>query len=103
MAYAVGGGGNTFTANLTVTNTGTVPINGWMLEFDFTAGQQLLPGQAWGANWSQSGSHVTATNIPWNQTIGVGSSVFPGFNATHTGTNPVPVQVMLNGQTCSVV
>ena len=47
--------------------------------------------------------HVTATNMPWNQTIGVGSSIFPGFNATFTGTNPVPVNVMLNGQACSVV
>jgi len=103
VMYQVGGGGNTFTANLTVTNTGTVPINGWVLEFDFTAGQQLIPGQSWGASWTQSASHVSATNMPWNQTIAVGSSVFPGFNATHTGTNPLPVQVMLNGQACSVV
>jgi hypothetical protein len=64
VVYQLSGGGSTFTANLTVTNTGTVPINGWMLEFDFTAGQQLLPGQGWGANWTSPGRTSAPPTCP---------------------------------------
>jgi subtilisin family serine protease len=102
VAYAVGGGGSTFTANLTVTNTGTSAINGWTLGFDFTAGQQLRSGsgQNWNATWSQSGAHVTATNLFWNATINPGASVFIGFNGTHSGSNPSPTVFTLNGLAC---
>jgi subtilisin family serine protease len=104
VLYQTGGGGSTFTANLVVTNTGSAPVTGWTLGFDFTAGQQLAPGQgqSWSATWTQSGSHVTATNLSWNEAIGTGSSVYIGFNGTYSGTNPAPTGFTLNGVTCAV-
>ena len=105
VTYQVGGGGNGFTANLAVKNTGTTSINGWTLAFDFTAGQQLTPGegQSWNAVWSQSGGHVTASHLFWNQVIAPNASVFIGFNGTHSGSNPSPAVFTLNGATCTVV
>ncbi|MFB9626671.1 cellulose binding domain-containing protein, partial [Nonomuraea helvata] len=49
-----------FTANITLKNTGD-PITSWSLAFDFpTTGQKYTP-TGWSANWSQSGTRVTAT------------------------------------------
>ncbi|MGH3993552.1 MAG: endo-1,4-beta-xylanase, partial [Pseudonocardiaceae bacterium] len=92
------GGANGFTANLTITNTGSSTINGWTLRFAFTAGQRIA--DSWGANWSQSGADVTATNLSWNAVLAPSASTSIGFNATHTGTNPPPASFTLNGNAC---
>ncbi|MFL6144592.1 MAG: cellulose binding domain-containing protein [Labedaea sp.] len=97
------GGGNGFTANLTLVNTGTTTVNGWTLGFAFTAGQRVsLPG--WSASWAQAdgSATVTATNLDWNRTLAAGGSTSFGFNATFTGTNPAPASFTLNGNTCTV-
>ncbi|MFG1697829.1 glycoside hydrolase family 48 protein [Nonomuraea sp. NPDC049309] len=88
-----------FTANITLKNTGD-PISSWTLEFDFpTTGQQYTPS-GWGANWSQSGTHVTATSMPYNGDLATGDSVSIGFNGTWTGSNPSPTTFSVNGVTC---
>ncbi|WP_162907702.1 S8 family serine peptidase [Allorhizocola rhizosphaerae] len=101
VQYQTSGSGTTFTANLVVTNNGPATIAGWMLEFPFADGQQLLPGQGWSAAWSQSNNWVTARNLGWNETITPGSSVYIGFNATHTGTNSPPGWFEFNGTLCT--
>ncbi len=103
--YQISGGGNTFTADLTVTNNGPATLAGWFLEFPFADGQQLLPGagQNWGAAWTQDGNWVVARNLSWNETITPNSSVHIGFNASHTGTNTVPGFFFLNGVLCTTV
>ncbi|GAA0374731.1 hypothetical protein GCM10009530_26570 [Microbispora corallina] len=89
-----------FTASVTITNTGTAPIDGWTLRFAFpSTGQRLTQG--WSATWSQSGSAVTAVNMPWNAVIRPGASVQIGFNGAHTGTDPHPAAFTLNGTACS--
>ncbi|MEV4489714.1 glycoside hydrolase family 9 protein [Micromonospora coxensis] len=90
-----------FTANITVTNTGTSTINGWTLAFTFpNAGQKV--GQGWSATYTQTGTAVTATNVSYNGTLAPGASTSFGFNGTHTGTNPKPTAFTLNGATCTI-
>jgi endoglucanase len=80
VGYAVNDWGTGFTGELTLTNTGTAPINGWRLTFDLTGDQRLTNG--WNADWGQDGRTVTAENLDWNRTIGAGATVSMGFNAT---------------------
>ncbi|MEU3457726.1 glycoside hydrolase family 9 protein [Micromonospora sp. NPDC006766] len=90
-----------FTANITLTNTGTTALNGWSLAFTFpNAGQKV--GQGWSANYTQTGTAVTATNLSYNGTLAAGASTSFGFNGTHTGTNPKPATFTLNGTACTV-
>jgi mannan endo-1,4-beta-mannosidase len=96
------GGGNGFTANVTIVNTGTATINGWTLAFAFTGGQRLtMPG--WGATWTQpaDSGNVTATNLSWNGTLAPSASAGIGFNGTHNGSNPAPSSFTLNGSACT--
>ena len=88
-----------FTANLTITNRGTSPINGWTLTWTFPAGQGISNG--WNAEFSVSGAQVTARNAPWNGNIPAGGSVSFGFNGTFSGSNPSPGAFTLNGTTCA--
>ncbi|UBU13184.1 glycoside hydrolase family 48 protein [Nonomuraea gerenzanensis] len=88
-----------FTANITLKNTGD-PITSWTLAFDYpTTGQKYTPN-GWGANWSQSGTRVTGTNMPWNGNLATGASTNIGFNGTWTGSNPNPTSFSVNGVTC---
>ncbi|GIJ80311.1 hypothetical protein Xph01_47430 [Micromonospora phaseoli] len=90
-----------FTANITITNTGTTAINGWTLAFSFpNAGQRV--GQGWSATYAQTGAAVTATNLSYNGNLAPGASVGIGFNGTHTGSNPRPTTFTLNGSTCTI-
>ncbi len=88
-----------FTANLTVTNTGTSTINGWTLKFSFPGSQQVTQG--WNGVFSQSGNQVTITNASYNGTISPNGSVNPGFNGSWSGSNPNPTSFSLNGTTCT--
>ncbi|MDX3661486.1 cellulase family glycosylhydrolase [Streptomyces sp. ID05-26A] len=94
------GGGNGFTASVTITNTGTTTVNGWTLAFSFANGQRVtLPG--WGATFAQSGAAVTATNLSWNGSLAPNASTNIGFNGTFSGSNPPPSSFTLNGSTCT--
>ncbi|MBO0779219.1 MAG: cellulose binding domain-containing protein, partial [Ktedonobacteraceae bacterium] len=88
-----------FTANLTVTNTGTTAINGWSLVFTFPSSQQIT--QVWNGVGTQQGNKVTITNASYNASIPAGASVNPGFNGSWSGSNPSPTSFTLNGATCS--
>ncbi|MGI5285579.1 glycoside hydrolase family 6 protein [Nonomuraea polychroma] len=88
-----------FTANITLKNTGD-PISSWSLAFDFpTTGQKYTPS-GWGANWTQSGTRMTGTNMPYNGSLATGASVSVGFNGTWTGTNPNPESFSVSGVAC---
>jgi hypothetical protein len=88
-----------FTASITLKNTGD-PLTSWSLAFDYpTTGQKYTP-TGWGANWSQSGTRVTGTNMPWNGSLATGASTNIGFNGTWTGSNPNPTSFSVNGVTC---
>ncbi|WP_433532156.1 glycoside hydrolase family 9 protein [Micromonospora sp. CA-263727] len=99
--YATNDWGTGFTANITITNTGSTAINGWTLTFTFpNSGQRV--GQGWSATFQQAGTAVTATSLSYNGTLAPGASTGIGFNGTHTGSNPRPASFTLNGATCTV-
>ena len=48
------------------------------------------------------GAQVTASNAPYNATIGAGGSVSFGFNGTWSGANAAPTVFTFNGATCAM-
>ncbi|WP_213456521.1 glycoside hydrolase family 48 protein [Rhizomonospora bruguierae] len=87
-----------FTANMTVTNKGDAWQN-WTVKFTFPTSTQRVD-QGWNANWTQSGSTVTATNMSYNGQLGNGQSTSIGFNGAWSGSNPPPTSFSVNGTTC---
>jgi len=100
VSYAVNAWNTGLTTNITVTNTGSTPINGWSLVFTLPGGQTITNG--WNATYSPSSGQVTARNVSYNGTIAPNASVNIGFQATHTGNTGKPGSFTLNGVACSV-
>ncbi len=97
--YTVNDWGGGFNATVKINNLGD-PITNWSLQFSFSGNQRVtLP--AWSANWSQSGTTVTATNLSWNGNLGTGASTEIGFNGTYSGSNPAPTSFSLNNVNCT--
>ncbi|MBE3011941.1 cellulase family glycosylhydrolase [Microbispora sp. NEAU-D428] len=87
-----------FQGDVAITNLGD-PWSSWTLEFDFpTAGQGVNNG--WSADWSQSGSHVTAKSLSWNGNVASNGSVSVGFVGKWSGGNPAPTAFKVNGVAC---
>jgi endoglucanase len=88
-----------FGAAITITNTGTKPINNWTLTWTFANGQTV--SQLWSGNVVQNGSQVTATNLSYNSSIAAAGTTVLGFNGTwNNTTNAVPTSFTLNGTPC---
>ncbi|GIG20289.1 hypothetical protein Cch01nite_10130 [Cellulomonas chitinilytica] len=100
VVYTANSWNNGFTASVKVTNTGTSALSSWNLGFSFANGQKVTQG--WSADWSQSGTAVTAKNAAWNGTLAAGQSIDIGFNGSHTGTNNNPTAFTLNGAPCTI-
>ncbi|SCF77738.1 endo-1,4-beta-xylanase (glycosyl hydrolase family 10) [Streptomyces sp. MnatMP-M17] len=101
VTYAVQSQWNTgFTANVTVRNTGTSPVNGWSLRWTWPSGQSVT--QAWNATVTQSGAQATAVNAAHNAAIAPGGSATFGFNGAWSGGNTAPGAFTLNGAACAV-
>ncbi|MFD5545017.1 cellulose binding domain-containing protein, partial [Streptomyces sp. NPDC127079] len=90
-----------FQADVRVTNTGSTAWNGWTLGWSFANGQTV--GQLWNADWTQSGTSVTARNVSWNGTVAAGSSVSFGLTGAWTGANERPTAFTLGDRTCTAV
>jgi hypothetical protein len=87
-----------FVANVTVTNTGTAPITGWSVGYTYPGDQTVLSG--WNAKIGQSGSTVTAANLPYNRVLDPGATTSFGLQGRwHTSDAP-PTSFTLNGRTC---
>lgn len=88
-----------FTANVTITNNGTLAINSWTLTFAFPGDQKIT--NAWNASVTQTGANVTATNLSYNTTIPPGGSQSFGFQGMWTTNDTSPASFSLNGTTCT--
>ncbi|MFG1806351.1 cellulose binding domain-containing protein [Streptomyces sp. NPDC049040] len=88
-----------FTADVTVTNTGSGTVNGWRLGFTLPAGQTIT--SAWNATVSPSSGAVTASSLGYNAQIPPGGSQSFGFQGTSTGSSGAPTSFTLNGSPCS--
>jgi alpha-L-arabinofuranosidase len=86
--------GSGFTGSLTITNTGTTPISGWTLSFDFAVSISSI----WNATLvSQNGSHYVIQDVGYDSTIQPGQSVTIGFNAAPGHPSAGPSNYVLNG------
>ena len=88
-----------FTANVTVNNTGSTTINGWVVTYAFPGDQQIT--NAWNATVTQSGANVTATNASFNATIAPGGNASFGFQGTWTNNDSPPTAFRVNGTACT--
>jgi poly(3-hydroxybutyrate) depolymerase len=88
------------TENLTITNTGSAPIDGWSLAFTLPGGQSITSG--WSATYSPASGQVTARNVNYNATLAQNTPVVIGFQANHTGNTAAPTAFTLNGAACTV-
>ncbi|WKX22379.1 cellulose binding domain-containing protein [Streptomyces sp. HUAS CX7] len=88
-----------FTADVTVTNTGTEPVDGWQLAFTLPSGQRI--GNAWNASVTPATGSVTATGLSHNARIAPGGSLSFGFQGTYSGTFAEPAGFRLNGTACA--
>ncbi|MFI7672460.1 PHB depolymerase family esterase [Actinophytocola sp. NPDC049390] len=98
--YAVNAWNTGLTAAITVTNTGTAPVDNWSLAFTLPGGQTITSG--WNATFSPASGQVTARPMSYNSTIAPSASVGIGLQATHTGNTGEPTSFTLNGNPCTV-
>jgi hypothetical protein len=99
VSYAKNEWSGGFTANVTVTNTGTAAVNGWTLTWSFPGDQKIT--SAWNATVTQSGSGVTATNAAYNGTIVPGGNAQFGVQGTWSGNDTSPTAFTLDGTACN--
>ncbi|WP_020121555.1 GH12 family glycosyl hydrolase domain-containing protein [Streptomyces canus] len=99
VAYATNVWQGGFTADVTITNTGTTPVSGWRLAFSLPSGQQIT--NAWNANLSGSSGAVTASNVSHNGELAAGGQATFGFQGTSSGTFTKPSAFSLNGTACT--
>ncbi|MER7518393.1 glycoside hydrolase family 48 protein [Streptomyces sp. NPDC126499] len=97
--YRTNDWGSGFTAELTLTNRATTPLDGWTLSYAYAGDQKLSNG--WNGTWSQSGRTVTVTAASWNRTVAAGAAVTTGAQFTYTGTNAAPSSFSVNGTPCT--
>ncbi|WP_424531360.1 GH12 family glycosyl hydrolase domain-containing protein [Sphaerisporangium viridialbum] len=100
VAYVKNEWAGGFTANVTVTNTGTSAVNGWTLAFSFPGDQKVT--SAWNATVTQSGAAVTAKNVAHNGSIPAGGNTSFGFQGTWGSSDASPTAYTLNGSACTL-
>ncbi|WP_217144219.1 cellulose binding domain-containing protein [Streptomyces sp. AC627_RSS907] len=88
-----------FTADVTVTNTGPAPVDGWRLAFALPSGQRIT--NAWNASVTPSSGTVTATGLGHNARIAPGGSLSFGFQGSYSGTFAEPDRFTLNDTACT--
>ncbi|MGR3870377.1 endo-1,4-beta-xylanase [Streptomyces graminifolii] len=77
-----------FTGQVTIACSGA-SLSSWKASWAYGAGQRIT--QAWNATCTQSGTAVSCANAGYNGSVPDGGSVSFGFNASWSGSNPVPV------------
>ncbi|MCX0247682.1 cellulose-binding domain-containing protein [Streptomyces drozdowiczii] len=78
-------------------NTGSTPLDGWQLAFDFRGAESV--SNAWNATATQSGTRVTVKNAGHNGSVPAGGSASFGFQANGAPAAD-PDTFTLNGKEC---
>jgi cellulase/cellobiase CelA1 len=87
-----------WSAQVTVTNTGTGDIKGWHLAFDLPDQQDFKGG--FGGLWSQDGNRLTVRDYLLNSTIKSGATVDVSLIGTAKGKVGSPKTFTLNDVEC---
>jgi cellulase/cellobiase CelA1 len=85
-----------FIANFTTTNSSTLPMTDWQLEFDLPAGESV--SNTWNSKIAQSGTHYLVTPANWNRIIAPGGSATGGLRGVLSGSYSPPSNCVLNSQ-----
>lgn len=86
--------GTGFSANVTIRNDGSAPIDGWNLRFD----APFAIEQIWNASFTEMAGAYAVTPIGWNQTIAPGDAISFGFvGAKDPSIDPTPTNYVFNG------
>jgi eukaryotic-like serine/threonine-protein kinase len=88
---------STFTAELTVTNTGAAPVADWRLGFHLP-GEQVL-GRLSPGTWSQDGGEVVLRDAARPE-LPPGGMVRMSLSGQYTSSNPMPTGFALNEVAC---
>jgi hypothetical protein len=89
-----------FNTSIAISNTGTTPLNGWTLTWNFANGQ-TIGDWPWGGYFTQNGANVSVTNWSWDDSIPAGTTLYAvGFNGKWSQANAVPTSFSLNGTLC---
>ncbi len=88
-----------FTANVTLTNTGTSAWSTWTATFSFPSGEHVT--NAWNATVTQNGTAVTANNASYNGNVAAGASTTFGMQGTWSGSSAAPTGFAVNGNACT--
>jgi endoglucanase len=88
-----------FIARVTLKNTGTAPITGWQVDWNFAGTERVT--HVVGGSVAQSGTAVAVTNAKWNATIKPGERTVLGFTGVKApGATSEPLLFTLNGSPC---
>jgi cellulase/cellobiase CelA1 len=85
-----------FIARFAITNSSTVPLADWKLEFDLPVNESV--SHTWNSTLAQSGTHYVLTPANWNRVIAPGGSATGGLRGVLTGSYSPPLNCVLNGQ-----
>jgi hypothetical protein len=87
-----------FVADVTITNTGPAPVEGWSLWFEYTAGQKVTG--YWNAVVAQTGTAVVVGPDGNHPVLAANTSLTFGVQGTWAGSNPAPSAFTLSGVRC---
>ena len=85
-----------FIARFAITNSSTVSLADWKLEFDLPVNESV--SHTWNSTLAQSGTHYVLTPANWNRIIAPGGSATGGLRGVLTGSYSPPLNCVLNGQ-----
>lgn len=89
-----------FVATVTVRNTGTAPVDGWIVTFGYPGDQQVT--SSWNATVGQTGATVTARNVDWNRVLAPNGSATFGVQGRWGASDAPPTAFSVNGAPCAV-
>ncbi|MEU1684600.1 serine/threonine-protein kinase [Micromonospora sp. NPDC005707] len=91
--------GKDFTADLTLTNTGTRELGDWTMSFTFPGRQTVSAAQP---AVRQQGKTVLVKAAATDAALAPGASKKVSLTGSYTGGNPLPVEFKVDGSTCGV-
>lgn len=90
-----------FNTQVFIKNISDERIVGWDLEWDFGSSETI--NNLWRGSVTQTGSHVSVTNLSYNSTIRPGRTETFGFIGVKNGATTTPTGFTLNDKPCEVV
>jgi hypothetical protein len=104
VSYEISDGwGTGYVANISITETGPDPVNGWSLAFSFPGNTESVSSSFWNANFTENGENVNVTPLSWDGDLAAngGNTVSIGFVGNQNGAYPSPASFTLNGTVCT--